>query len=172
VVPAPDRVTSSPVPSKTATIEPTITKTATVLPSETPTSTPTPEAAFRVQSDSANVRLGPGIVYDPIGYVYRNEELEIIGRSRGKYIWLNVLTESGQSGWVAADVGELIWPQELATIETAATIPPPPTSTYTPTPTETPLPPTPTPPTGSGSGGGNGGSSGNDKPRSTPTPPF
>ena len=170
VVPSPDQVTSSPVPSKTATIEPTITKTATVLPSETPTSTP--EAAFRVQSDSANVRLGPGIVYDPVGYVYKNEELEIIGRSRGKYIWLNVLTESGQSGWVAADVGELIWPQELTTIQTAATIPPPPTSTYTPTPTETPLPPTLTPPAGSGSGGGNGGSSGNDKPRATPTPPF
>lgn len=172
VLPAPDQVTSSPVPSKTATIEPTITETAPVLPSETPTSTPTPEAAFLVQSDSANVRLGPGIVYDPIGYVYKNEELAIIGRSYGKYIWLNVLTESGHNGWVAADVGELIWPQELTTIETAATIPPPPTATYTPTPTETPLPPTPTPPTGSGSGGGNGGSSGNDKPRSTPTPPF
>lgn len=172
VLPNLDQITSSPEPTETATLEPTVTETATALPSETPTPTYTPDPAFRVLSDSANIRLGPGRVYDAIDYVYRNEELEIIGRSDGNYIWLNVLIENGRSGWIAADVGELIWPPELATIQTAATIPPAPTSTYTPTPTETPVPPTPTIPTGSGSGGGNGGSGGGGKPRATPTPPF
>jgi serine/threonine protein kinase len=155
----------------------TATATATLPPTDTPEPIETPEPAFRILTNSANVRAGPGINYDPIAYVYQGERLEIIGRSNGEYIWLNVLTESGVPGWVAVEVGELDWPNNLLQIQVAATIPPPPTPTMTATPTNTPVPPTATPLSTSGSGdgggdsgGGNGG--GSNRPGPTPTPPF
>ena len=169
---------ASPVPSETPLLEPSPTTTATATPAatETPAPTETPKPAFRVLTNSANVRVGPGTVYDPIAFVYQGERLEIIGRSNGEFIWLNILTENGVPGWVAVDVGELDWPADLLEIEIAATIPPPPTPTMTPTPTWTPVPPTAVPPSASGSdggvGGGNNGGGNNSRPRATPTPPL
>lgn len=165
------RPTISPIPPATSTAQ--TAETATVLPASTPTPVPTatPEPSFRVLTSSANLRLGPGIVYAPVGFVIQDEELEIVGRSDGDYIWLNVLTENGQRGWVAADVGELSWPPDLTSIEPAATIPPAPTAKYTPVPTVTPLPPTAVPLPASG-GGSSGNDSGGSRPRPTPTPPL
>lgn len=171
----------SPQPSDTPLPEvadtATATATATLPPTETPEATEVPKPAFRILTNSANVRAGPGTNYDPITYVYQGQSLEIIGRSNGDYIWLNVLTESGVPGWVAVEVGELDWPNDLLEIQIAATIPPPPTPTMTATPTNTPVPPTATPlsPSGSGDGGGDtggGNGGGSNRPRSTPTPPF
>jgi hypothetical protein len=172
---------------QTATAEePPLTLAAIVTPSpsSTPTSAPTavPEPLFRVLASSANLRFGPGTNFDPIGYVYQADELEIIGRSTGDYIWLNVQTADGRLGWVAADVGELIGPGGLAGVQIAATLPPFPTARYTAVAAETPIEPSPLPSlaatngsvNGSGNDGkgGNGGSGGNNQPRATPTAPF
>ncbi len=179
LAPATDQATSSPIPSETATetatVTPTTTHTVTIPPSATPAPTATPRPAFRVLASSANLRLGPGTVYERSGFVYAGEDLEIVGRSGGNYSWLNVRTDSGVIGWVAYDVGELVWTEELSDIELAATIPPAPT--FTATPTATPLPPTslPSPVSGGGGDGGDGGNGGggnNEKPRATPTPPL
>ncbi|MFN2254202.1 MAG: SH3 domain-containing protein, partial [Candidatus Promineifilaceae bacterium] len=157
----------------------------TPSPSSTPTSAPTavPEPLFRVLASSANLRFGPGTNFDPIGYVYQADELEIIGRSTGDYIWLNVQTADGRRGWVAADVGEMIGTGSMADVQIVVTLPLPPAATYTQVPTETPIAPSPLPSLatadggsdgndGNGSGGNSGGGDGNNQPRATPTPPF
>jgi uncharacterized protein YraI len=126
--------------------------------------------------NSANIRVGPGTIYDVTGYVFQGDGLEILGRSNGEFVWLNIRSENGDQGWVAADVGQLEWDRELMEIEIAGTIPPLPTPTMTPTPTNTPLPPTPlptNPPENSSGGGGNSGggdNGGGSIPRPTPTP--
>ncbi|MFN2172297.1 MAG: protein kinase domain-containing protein [Candidatus Promineifilaceae bacterium] len=164
----------TPLSTMTATPEATIPATAT----DTPFPTETPQPIFRIVPDSANVRIGPGTIYDVTGYVYQGDGLEILGRSNSEFVWLNIRSENGTQGWVAADVGQLEWDRELMEIEIAATIPPLPTPTMTPTPTNTPIPPTPlptTPPENTGGGGGGGNSGGGDNggsssPRPTPTP--
>lgn len=176
ISPGADQATSSPMPSRTATATvtetPTPADTATIPPSATPAPTATARPAFRVLTSSASLRLGPGTIYERSGFVLEDENLEIIGRSGGNFSWLNVRTESGQLGWVAFDVGELIWPPDLSTIALAATIPPAPTLTATPTSTPIPPTPLPLPASGGGGGGGNNGGGNDDKPRSTPTPPL
>jgi serine/threonine protein kinase len=165
----------SPTVEPSATPEPSAAAPATSSPNDTPAPTPEPEAAFRVAASSANLRLGPGTLFDPVGFVYRGEDLAVLGRNDGDYIWLNVQTADGRRGWVAADVGELVWPVDLAEVELAATLPPAPTATFTSLPTASPIPPTPLPPTqlsGGGDNGGSGGGGGNDQPRATPTPPL
>jgi hypothetical protein len=161
-----------PLSMLTATTMATDPPTAT----DTPLPTETPQPIFRIVPNSANIRVGPGTIYDVTGYVFQGDGLEILGRSNGEFVWLNIRSENGDQGWVAADVGQLEWDRELMEIEIAGTIPPLPTPTMTPTPTNTPLPPTPLPtnPPGNSSGGG-GNSGGGDNgggsiPRPTPTP--
>ena len=164
-------------PESTATATATATATEIATATDTPIPTETPRPTFRIVPNSANVRVGPGTVYDVSGYVYQGEGLEILGRNSGEFIWLNIRTDSGEEGWVAADVGQLEGTQDLSQIAIAATIPPLPTPTMTPTPTNTPIPPTPIPSSpspsdssgGGNNGGGNNGGGGSD-PRPTPTP--
>lgn len=80
--------------------------------------------SFRVQVNSASLRLGPGTSFERTGFAYAGDELEIIGRSDTSYIWLNVRRGDGQTGWVALDVGELIWPLEVAAIPLVEAMPP------------------------------------------------
>ena len=162
-----------------ATVTGTATATATEIATatDTPIPTETPQPTFRIVPNSANVRVGPGTVYDVSGYVYQGEVLEILGRNSGEFIWLNIRTGSGEEGWVAADVGQLEGTQDLLAIAIAATIPPLPTPTMTPTPTITPIPPTPiiaspspSDNTGGGNSGGGNNGGGSSAPRPTPTP--
>ena len=168
------------VPSRTptATSQPTATASPSPVP---PTTTPeapsaTPPPTFRVDVSSANLRLGPGTNYEVSGYVLRGQEVIVLARNDGDFVWYNVLTNDGRLGWLAADIGAPTGPDGLAGVELAATIPVPPTSTPTPTPTSTPTStPTATPGSAAGSSGGAGSASGNgggSPPPATPTPPF
>ncbi|MFN2134996.1 MAG: protein kinase domain-containing protein [Candidatus Promineifilaceae bacterium] len=155
----------------TSTTEPSPRPTRTPTGEPSPTVTVTPQATFRIIVSSANLRNGPGTFYDSIGYVLEDEQLEIIARSTGAFEWLNVRTENGRYGWVALDVGELLWPPELTSIVPAVTVPAPPTATFTSTPTDTPTPPTssatPVP-----AGGNSGGGGQRKEPQPTPTSPI
>ena len=173
---APLELTATPNP--TSTSSPTAAPpTATPAPptvTATPSATPLP--AFEVAVSSANLRLGPGTIYEAIGFVLQGETVLVLARSAGSFIWYNVRTADGRTGWLAADVGSATGPDGLADIEVAATIPPAPTPTATPTPTNTPIPTlTPgaeeaDPGVGGGSGSGGGSSGGGSRPRPTPTP--
>ncbi len=166
------QATNTPSPTHTATVEPSPTATATTTPSVTPSPSATPRPLLRLAVNSANLRLGPGNHYDSSGYVYRDDNLQVIARSDNEHIWFNVLTEDGQSGWLASSVTELVTELDYSAIEIAATYPPSPTPTQTPTPTNTPVPPTETPSSGGGSSGGGNGGGGSENPKATPTPPF
>ena len=196
--PTDETVVESPTPANilavaaapTNTTVPTITATWTPSPSPTssPTHTPTaeptavtdpsvtPPATFRVDVSSANLRRGPGTNYEVDGYVLLGQSVIVLARNDGAFIWYNVLTEDGRTGWVAADIGSPTGPDGLAEVAVAATIPVPPTPTPTPTPTNTPSPtstllPGDAGPAGNGgSGAGSGSGGGSQPPRPTPTP--
>jgi serine/threonine-protein kinase len=182
--PTPVHTLAAAVPTSTAV--PTTASTRTPFPSPTnsPTHTPTapptavtdpsatPPATFRVDVSSANLRRGPGTNYEVDGYVLRGQSVVVLARNDGAFIWYNVETEDGRSGWVAADIGSPTGPDGLAEVAVAATIPVPPTPTPTPTPTSTPSPTATQPPVDAGpAGSGGAGSGGGSQPsRPTPTP--
>jgi hypothetical protein len=82
-----------------------------------------------VTVSDVNLRSGPGTEYDIIAGLNQNQALTVTGRLDDT-TWLQVNTEQGQEGWVAAGFVEL-------------NLPPDPIPTVVPPPT--PPPPTPTP---------------------------
>ena len=101
-------------------------------PTPEPTFTKTPEPGAIVDTDSLNIREGPGTMYGIVTGVDRGDLLEITGQAYNCE-WLKVKTESGVSGWVSADLVK--FEQSCSSIPSAA-IPP----TPIPLPTSTPVP--------------------------------
>jgi serine/threonine-protein kinase len=160
-----EAATKTPLPTRTASRTATRTATPSRTPTRTPASTPSatsksgavtlqPTAVLQVviSSSSINFRTGPGTAYRTVSekpFLSSGEVLVVLARTENGR-WLNVETEEGVRGWVAASVVELLHPETIEEIPVAATIPVAPTPTRTPTstppprPTNTPVPPTPT----------------------------
>jgi hypothetical protein len=145
--------TSTPGEASPTSAQPTATPAPQTIgdnlaqPTSTPTGTPVPAAPVcTVVAASLNVRLGPGVAYEPpLTTVAQGTTLTPTGYSAVGYPggqWVQVQTPDNQTGWVSAD------PQFVScNVDPAAlppvSAPPPPTPTQTPTPI--PAQPTPTP---------------------------
>jgi serine/threonine protein kinase len=136
-------VTSTPTPTRTSTPTPTatVTPTATATETFTPSPTPTPHAVV-IGEQGANLRAGPGKVYDDVGGVAQGGMLTVLARTSDSS-WL--LVEHGDAQvWIFAGLVEVT--PEVTVVPTVSSTPPPPTptpthtptATYTPTPTNTP----------------------------------
>lgn len=140
-----------------------------------PTATPTPPIAaaptpfVEVQTDSLNVRLGPGTDFPIVGQINAGDQLALLGRNEAAD-WLVVCCVDEKPGWVAArlvstaaDIMALpvgVAPTRVPVVAPTATpapaATPTPTTAVTPTtlptsappprPAPTEPPPTPTPP--------------------------
>jgi tetratricopeptide (TPR) repeat protein/uncharacterized protein YraI len=137
------------------------TPTPTAVPEATSTPLPTPFAD--VETETLNVRLGPGTDFPVIGQVTQATRLALIGRNEAGD-WVVVCCVDGQAGWVAlrliatsADIGLL--PVGLAPTRVPTATP---TATATPTPTATHTLASPTQQPTSSSGG--------SRPKATDTP--
>jgi SH3-like domain-containing protein len=121
-------------PTATSTPTETSTPTRTPTPTHTPTRTPTPLPDAVVDAEVANVRAGPGTVYDIVGKVQSGDALQVTGKdSIGD--WLEVITSDGTLGWVSASLLQVNI--SLGSVAVVA-IPPTPTPAVTPTPTPPP----------------------------------
>lgn len=133
--PTPTRVLQTPTP------------TAPLL-SPTPSLTSTPSTALATADVTANVRSGPGSMYDWVDFLYQGESAEVVGRYEseesvaGGTWWRIHRTAQGLDGWVWGGVVTV----SGDTSGIPFLIPPPsptpgPTATTTPTATEeTPQP--------------------------------
>jgi hypothetical protein len=90
----------------------------------------TPLVLAVVISESANLRSGPGAVYEVVGQVGQDDVLTIVGQSEDGE-WLVVETDEGQTGWLSATLVEVRGKLEQVVAQAAP-------------PTPTPLPATPT----------------------------
>ncbi len=129
-------------------------------PAATPRATATPVVAptpfVEVQSDTLNVRLGPGTDYPVLGQVVLGARFTLVGRNDAGD-WLVVCCVDEQAGWVTArlvsttaDINLLpvgLAPTRVPTATPLPTVAATPTIAATPTPAATePPPPTPEPP--------------------------
>jgi serine protease Do len=110
-------------------------------PAPTPTEPPpTPvvdDDVAVVVPDRLNVRSGPGIQYDRVTAVEREDQLMILGRNPD-CTWLNITTPDGVEGWVAAAAQFVTFGGVCSALPEVATPPLPPTATPSPTATATP----------------------------------
>ena len=123
--PMPTPTDTPPLPTDTPTITPSPTPEAT----STFTLTPTPEARAVVNVASVNFRAGPGQVYNRISYLYKNDELDVIGRTFDGQ-WLEVVTKDGVKGWISITVVDLNVPIDSIPIQDI--IPPTPSPVVVP----------------------------------------
>lgn len=109
-------------------------------PTATPTATPTFVAMCRVNADSIALWEGPGgqredggLIYNRLGYEYRDTELPVGGKSNvGE--WLQVASSDvGDEGWAFAPSCPLVMAVPIPTISEYG-----PTVTFTPSPTLAP----------------------------------
>jgi len=119
-----DSPTVTPTPTATSDATPTRPPTATA----TPTITATPCVWTATARLNANIRSGPGEVYDVIGTLREGESAAIIGRSVDE-AW-SVIDAGGRQGWVADAVMVL----NSCSGERPPTVPAPATPTPSPTP--------------------------------------
>ena len=111
--------------------ETTVVETVAPTPTpEPPTATPQPEPFCVIQSETLNVRSGPGVFYDRIGQVKEGERYDILAKTEDGWYLIDF---SGKQGWVSADYVRVRGAQQKIVL--AGVIPP----------TPTPLPPTATP---------------------------
>jgi len=101
-------------------------------PTPEPTFTYTPMPGAIVDTESLNIRKGPGTMYAIVTGVGKGDYLEIIGQAYSCE-WLKVKTENGVEGWVSA--GLVRYEQPCSSIPSAK-IPP----TPIPLPSSTPVP--------------------------------
>ena len=121
---ATDAATDAIASATSTTVLATSTSTATLVEESDTT------ARAIVTAASLNVRTGPGVAYSRIGFVVRDDELEVLGRYNNCQ-WLQITAPSGQVGWVSAGYVTYSWEcDSVAEVEA----PPPPRKTSTPTP--------------------------------------
>jgi len=101
-------------------------------PTPKPTLTYTPMPGAVVDTDSLNIRKGPGTMYAIVTGVDRGDTLEINGQAYSCE-WLKIETENGLEGWVSAEL--VVFETPCSSIP-AAQIPP----TPIPLPSSTPIP--------------------------------
>jgi hypothetical protein len=126
-----------------STRPPLITETPTPDSTRTAVITPSPQAAqLVVASDSARLRIGPGVVYPTaIAFANRGEVYDIVAQARsleGTEDWYLIEHPTAGRVWVSGVTVDV--QPDGAVVPTAATIPPTPTYTHTPLPTFTPVP--------------------------------
>lgn len=125
--------TSRPPDTATPTATPLPTNTAT--PTKTPVPAPTTPAApmLTVAGPVANVRGGPGTVYQIVGQVRQGDVFTITGRNDPGSWWQFSFGQG--SGWISASLVEVN--DSADSVEVAANIPaaPPPTATPVAQPT-------------------------------------
>jgi branched-chain amino acid transport system substrate-binding protein len=98
-----------------------------------PLPTATPEGVvLTVKSAVQNVRTGPGLVYDVLGQVRSDEQIQVIGATTD-YSWV-VIAYRNQQGWLASYLLDI-----FGDLSTLPVVPIPPTPTPGP-PTATPTP--------------------------------
>ena len=139
-----------PIPTVTPLVEIAVISTFTptavpVMPdptaTEIPTSVPTPiPSQDQVRTNvQANLRAGPGVVYELAGLLEEGTEVVPVSRSANR-LWLKL--ETGK--WIFANLVSGV-PTDLP-VETNIPVPPPPAATATSSsPTDVPSTPTPTP---------------------------
>jgi hypothetical protein len=126
----------TPEPASTTAVPPTEAASPTPLP---PTATPTLPVSgvkYCVDTQSLNVRTGPGLEYPALGTLNDNDCLAFDGRAEGT-LWVRI--SAGQPGyldfggmWV---YGQFLRPQDFEDrLPTVITPAPPPTPYYSPTP--------------------------------------
>ena len=126
------------IPTFTPTVIPLASEpTSTETPTLGPTLTPVPNRAnTNVQ---ANLRAGPGVVYNLVGFLIKGTEVVPVSRTADR-LWLKLETGDWIFAYLVDDA-----PADLP-VETNIPAPPPPTATSTsPPPTEVPETATPTP---------------------------
>ncbi len=128
-------ITPSPTPTgPTHTPGPTQTPT----PTRTATFTPVPTPYFIVNSDWANVRMGPDPKYPIIDAIPRGEQHDIDARNPSG-AWLEFCCVKGQRGWIYAPLVDVnVDVTVIPTVSATPTVSPSPTPTPTNTPTLTP----------------------------------
>jgi pSer/pThr/pTyr-binding forkhead associated (FHA) protein len=133
-------ITSTPTPTVTPpppSPTPTFNPTPTTPPSPSPTPTPTvPSLILNVPALS--VRAGPGLQYEVIGQVDRQNPPEIVGQvNLGQGTWFQIRYAGSPTGlgWVSGDASFSAAPALAAVPQVNPTVLPP---TITPTPTSTP----------------------------------
>ncbi len=110
----------------------------TLLVTPTPTPTATPEGVVvTIISRVQNVCTGPSTVFDVIGQLERDEQVQLIGAS-ADFSWL-VIRFRGQQGWIAnlENLNSVFG--DLDSLPVVAS-PPTPTPAASPTPVATPVP--------------------------------
>jgi hypothetical protein len=133
ITPAP---TLTPVPPSPA---PTSSPTSTVAPSPSPTPASTVPLLI-LNVPALSVRSGPGLQYEVIGQVSRQNPPEIVGQvNLGQGTWFQIRFAGSPTGlgWVSGDASFSAAPALTAVPQVNPTVLPP---TVTPTPTSTPRP--------------------------------
>jgi uncharacterized protein YraI len=94
--------TPTPRPSPTPTVTPTVQPTATTVPTVAPSATPPPLTVFA--SGNLNVRRGPGLAYNIVGFLANGETADVLGQNEdGTWLYIEVPSNPGRLGWVTAD---------------------------------------------------------------------
>jgi len=113
----------------------------TPTPAATSTETPTPTEEYQavavVDTNSLNVREGPGTEYGIRTSVSDGDELVIIGQAYNCE-WLKIETSKGVVGWVSADLVSFDMPCDQIPPATIPPTPIPPPATNTPKPQDEP----------------------------------
>ncbi|MDX2139026.1 MAG: TIR domain-containing protein [Chloroflexota bacterium] len=126
-----------------STRPPLITETPTPNGTITPVITALPQAAqLVVASDSARLRMGPGVVYPTaIAFANRGDVYAILAQApslEGTEDWYLIDHPAAGQVWISGVTVD-VQPDGVI-VPTAATVPPTPTHTLTPVPTFTPVP--------------------------------
>jgi serine/threonine-protein kinase len=150
-----------------AAITPTFTPSPDPTATPTNTATPTPIPQIEIILSSGSLRVGPGISYPIIQFLFQGDVVAVLAKDSLEGEWYNIILDDGTRGWIAASVSRLLNNNSIENIPIAATIPPRPTKTPTSTPTNTATP-TSTP-TQNPDGGGNPQPT--VQPTNTPPPP-
>ncbi len=108
----------------------------------TPTTAAAEPPAALINTNSVNLRGGPGTAYPIVGAATSGQRFPISAQATGGgQVWYLVTLTDGRPAWVYGALVVIV-PND-AVIPPAATIPPPPTATASPTatPTDTAIPP-------------------------------
>ncbi|HIQ04604.1 MAG TPA: hypothetical protein EYH31_02800 [Anaerolineae bacterium] len=109
--------TYTPVPSPTP-----IPATPTPTPIPTPTPAPTPSKPHLVVNRTANLRAGPGTVYDRVGQAKAGQSFDVVGKNKDG-TWWQICCVNGKEAWI---FGDLVTVVNARNVAVASNIPEPP----------------------------------------------
>ena len=109
---------ATPLPPTPTAVVPTATQPKSPLPTPTirPTDTPTPVAELVAGVDGANVRSGPDLAYDRVGYLEPGESAVVTGRYEA---WFRI-DYDGASAWVYSGVATATNAEQVPEVELPA----------------------------------------------------